>query len=117
MEIPAESQPRPVPESPVGLADAPRESSFSPHPERFRIRDTAEMVAALCLAGLVLGYLLVAPSGKAAPQPGANRPAANESVKLVGERLLQIQAGHVIEQKLQIATIERRRINVPILTV
>src|SRR5262249_20191058 len=76
-----------------------------------------QMIAALSLAGLVLAYLMFASPGKASLAPGANRPSANESVKLVGERLLQIQSGHVIEQKMQIATIERRRINFPVLTV
>jgi hypothetical protein len=66
---------------------------------------------------LVLGYLFFAPFGKSSWEPETTRPVASESVKVVGEGLIQIQTGHVIEQKLQVGVVEKSRISVPLLTV
>src|SRR5690349_18865247 len=107
MALDTVTKPTPAAETPMPSADSMPQATARPRAEPSSFRDTAQMVAALCLAGGVLVYLVFfAAPGKTSPEPEASRPPANEPVKLVDERLIQIQAGHALEQKLQIVAVE-----------
>lgn len=73
-----------------------------------------QFVAALGIAALGFAYLFLAVPKKSSPENSESRPVPSESVKTIGQHLIQIQGGHVIEKKLQIAKVERTRISVPI---
>src|SRR6516225_1574662 len=115
MESRAATKTTPPGGGPIQSADSPEQGTRGLPARQSRLR--THVVAALCVVGLVLGYLFFAPFGKSSWEPETTRPVASESVKVVGEGLIQIQTGHVIEQKLQVGVVEKSRISVPLLTV
>lgn len=113
MENRTNLQSSPIAELPGRAAEPTREHSPAPGSSR---GEKVQLFMAVGLTALVVAYFLLAPSGKSPAQLTESRPAHDGSVKLAGPRLIAIQAGHSIEKKLQSATVEQRRISVPLLT-